>query len=168
MSLLLTIGYFLATAGTVIIGTIGDRTMQRALTGAGTCLFFALLVLPIAMLFSPETSAVFLATLIAVPCGIAALNGALLHAMVRPEAVARATGVYSGVGSIASAVGPWAFGKLIGVLDGEYWGGFAFLALLNAAGAVCYFALHRARNRLMETAAATAAPGKIPATPTIN
>jgi sugar phosphate permease len=147
MSTWLTIGYLVATAGTILVGYIGDRTMQRARTAAGTCLFLTLMVLPITMLLPPEWSAVGLASLIMVPCGIAALNGALLHSMVRPEAVARGTGIYSGVGSIVSAVGPWAFGKLIGVLDGAYWGGFVFLALVNALGALCYLALHRTAQR---------------------
>ncbi|MBI4480744.1 MAG: MFS transporter [Acidobacteria bacterium] len=162
MSLLLTIGYLLATAGTVLVGSIGDRTMQRALTAAGTCLAFTLVVMPVALLFPAALAAVALAALIAVPCGIAALNGALLHSMVRPDAIARATGIYSGVGSIVSAVGPWAFGALIGTLGGQYWGGFLFLAVLNALGAVCYLAVHRLRNRAPAPAAA-ASPGKIPA-----
>jgi cyanate permease len=74
--------------------------------------------------------------------------------MVRPEAIARGTGIYSGVGSILSAIGPWAFGKLIGSLDGQYWGGFAFLAAMNLLGAICYYALHRAAVRERSAAAA--------------
>jgi MFS family permease len=147
MSLWLTVGYALATGMTIFVGYLGDRTMRRALTAAGTCLTFTMLVLPAALWFPAALSAVALASLIAVPCSIAALNGALLHTMVRPEAIARGTGIYSGVGSIVSAIGPWAFGKLIGVLDGQYWGGFLFLAAINAVGAVCYFALHRAASR---------------------
>ena len=147
MSGWLTLGYVLATIGTVLVGYIADRTMQRARTAAGTCLFLTIVVIPITMLLSAELSAVGLASLIMVPCGIAALNGALLHSMVKPEAVARGTGIYSGVGSIVSAVGPWAFGKLIAALDGAYWGGFVFLALVNLLGALAFFALDRAAQR---------------------
>ncbi|MBI3934641.1 MAG: MFS transporter [Acidobacteria bacterium] len=157
MSAWLTVGYILATFGTILVGSIGDRSMKRALTAAGTCLVFVLIVLPSALLLPPAWSAIALATLIAVPCGIAALNGALLHTMVRPEAVARATGIYSGVGSLVSAVGPWAFGALIGALDGQYWGGFIFLAALNAVGAICYLVLHRATRQ----------PGGVDAVPSV-
>src|SRR3970282_876951 len=96
MSLWLTVGYALATGLTIFVGYLGDRTMQRALTAAGTCLAFTMVVLPAALWFPAALSAVVLASLIAVPCSIAALNGALLHTMVRPEAIARGTGIYSG------------------------------------------------------------------------
>jgi len=163
MSVWLTVGYFLATAGTLLVGYIGDRTMRRALTAAGTCLTFVVLVVPAAQLLPAAASAVVLSALIAVPCGIAALNGALLHTIVRPEAVARGTGIYSGVGSIVSAIGPWAFGKLIGALDGEYWGGFLFLALLNVVGSACYLALHRTASQAPVVSTA-ASDSKIPVT----
>ena len=156
MSGWLTVGYVIATVGTILVGYIGDRTMQRARTAAGTCLFLTVAVLPITMLLPPIPGTILLGSLIMVPVGIAALNGALLHAMVQPEAIARGTGIYSGVGSIISAIGPWAFGKLIGVLDGEYWGGFLFLAALNALGAICYMALHRQGARAPATATASA------------
>ena len=143
MSSWLTLGYVIAAVGTILVGYIADRTMQRALTAAGTCLFLTVVVLPITMLLPPIPSTILLGSLMMVPCGIGALNGALLHAMVQPEAIARGAGISGGVGNMVSAIGPWAFGKLIGVLDGEYWGGFLFLAALNALGAVCYFVLHR-------------------------
>ena len=143
----ITVGYLLATVLTILVGYIGDRTMQRALTACGTCLAFTVLVLPLALWLPTRTSAILLASLIAVPAGIAALNGALLHTMVRPEAVARGTGIYSGVGSIVSAIGPVSFGALINFLGGQYWGGFLFLAILNAIGAVCYYALYRTSAR---------------------
>ncbi|HWP83842.1 MAG TPA: MFS transporter [Terriglobia bacterium] len=143
----ITAGYLLATALTFAVGYIADRTMQRARTAAWTCAVFVVLVLPMAYGLPARGSAVLLAALVAAPPIIAALNGALLHTMVQPEAVARGTGIYSGVGTILSAIGPVTFGALINRLDGEYWGGFLFLALLNAAGAACYFALHRAASQ---------------------
>lgn len=156
MSTWLTVGYIVAVVGTVAVGAVADRTMQRALTAAFTCIAFVLLVMPSAHWLPAATTAVVLAGLTAVPCSIAALNGALLHSMVRPEAIARGTGIYSGVGSIVSAIGPWAFGKLIGALEGAYWGGFLFLAALNLLGAACYYALHRAAVREREAALALA------------
>jgi sugar phosphate permease len=154
MSGSLTAGYAMATVMALLVGYIGDRTMRRALTAAGMSLGFTVLVLPAALLLPPRGGAVLLAALTATPLVTAALNGALLHTLVRPEAVARGTGIYSGVGSIIPAlIGPYGFGKLITALNGEYWGGFAFLAFLNLLGAGCYFALHRMSSR---TAAAAA------------
>jgi sugar phosphate permease len=162
----ITIGYLLATGLTFGVGYIADRTMQRALTAAWTCVGFFVLVLPLAYGLPPAASAVFLAALVAAPPIIAALNGALLHTMVQPEAIARGTGIYTGVGTILSAIGPVTFGALINALGGAFWGGFVFLALLNVAGAACYFALHRitvrersvAAVRSVASSAATRAP----------
>jgi hypothetical protein len=96
---------------------------------------FVLLIIPAQML-STTGSALLLSTLIFVASSTGALNGALMHTMVRPEAIARGTGVYAGIGMLSSAIGPWLFGMLISTLAGEYWGGFAFLAVLNTVGAI--------------------------------
>jgi sugar phosphate permease len=138
----ITLGYVLATVVMLAAGYIADRTMQRALTGAAACLALVILVLP-SLALPPEASAVALSTLIAVAGITGALNGALAHAMVRQEVIARATGIYVGTGNVLSAVGPVTFGALISALGGRYWGGFLFVGLLNAAGAVIYFALYR-------------------------
>jgi sugar phosphate permease len=137
----ITLGYVLATVLTILTGYVADRTMQRALTGMVVSLVFAALVLP-ALALSAEGSAVALAALISVAGATAALNGALAHTMVRREVIARATGIYTGIGNVVSAVGPVTFGALITFLGGQFWGGFLFLALLNAAGAVVYFAIY--------------------------
>jgi hypothetical protein len=152
----ITVGYLLATVLTFGVGYIADRTMERALTAAWTCAAFVVLVLPLAYWLPAAASAVCLAALVAAPPIIAALNGALLHTLVRPEAVARGTGIYSGFGTILSAVGPVTFGALINSLEGEFWGGFLFLGLLNLAGAACYSALHRSMIRVAEAAPAAA------------
>lgn len=150
MSRWITVGYVIATALMIVAGSIADRTMERARTAAWTGILFAVMVVPGALLLPPIASAVFLATLIGGGAVSAALNGALLHSMVRPEAIARGTGIYTGVGTFISALGPAVFGRLIQALDGAYWGGFLFLGVANLAGAACYFALHRvsARARL--------------------
>lgn len=138
----ITLGYVLATAVMLAAGYIADRTMQRSLTGAAACLALVILVLP-SLALPPEASAVALSTLIAVAGITGALNGALAHSMVRPEAIARATGIYVGAGNVLSAVGPVTFGALISALGGQYWGGFLFVGLLNLAGAGVYLALYR-------------------------
>jgi hypothetical protein len=40
---------------------------------------------------------------------------------------------------------------LISTLAGQYWGGFAFLAVLNTAGAIAYFTLHRLSAKVRRT-----------------
>ena len=155
----ITLGYVVATVLTLLAGYIADRTMQRSLTGAAVCLTFAILVLP-ALALSPEGSALALAALIAVPGATGALNGALAHALVRQDVIARATGIYTGVGNVISAVGPFTFGALISLLGGRYWGGFLFVALLNVAGAVIYFALYR-QARMRRTAATEPLPREV-------
>ena len=75
-----------------------------------------------------------------------------MHTMIRPSGIARATGVYVGTGNLVSVVGPVLFGILISSLKGQYWGGFLFLALVNAAGAVAYFVLHRQESRALGNA----------------
>jgi MFS family permease len=139
----ITLGFVLAAVLTVFVGYVADRTMKRALTASVACMAFVVLVFPFARMFSPVMCAIALSTLTFVGSIGGALNGALLHAMVRPEAIARATGVYVGIGNFTSAAGPALFGYLISALGGAYWGGFLFLALVNVLGAACYFALHR-------------------------
>jgi sugar phosphate permease len=146
----ITIGYVLATVLTLLVGYLADRTMQRALTGAWVSLAFVLLILPAQML-STTGSALLLSTLIFVASSTAALNGALMHTMVRPEAIARGTGVYAGIGMLSSAIGPWLFGTLVTTLAGQYWGGFAFLAALNIVGSIAYFMLYRLSSKVRRT-----------------
>jgi hypothetical protein len=157
MSRWITVGYIVATVLMVLAGSIADRTMERARTAAWTGILIAVLMIPGALLLPATASAVFLSALIGGGAVSAALNGALMHAMVRPEAIARGTGIYTGVGTFISALGPAVFGRLIQALDGAYWGGFLFLALANFSGAVCYFALQRASVK-----ARLAAAGLIP------
>ena len=143
-------GYVLATVLTLLVGYLADRTMQRALVGAWVSAAFVLLIIPGQML-STTASALLLSTLIFVASSTAALNGALMHTMVRPEAIARGTGVYAGIGMLSSAIGPWLFGMLISTLSGNYWGGFAFLAVLNTTGAIAYLALYRLSAKVRPT-----------------
>lgn len=151
MGALITIGYVLATVMTLAAGYIADRTMHRALTAMLVCLLFVVVVVP-AQMMSPWASAILLSTLIGVPGTTGALNGALMHRMIRSDGIARATGVYTGVGNLVSAFGPTLFGVLISALAGQYWGGFLFVAVVNAAGAVAYFVLHRRENAVQPTA----------------
>jgi sugar phosphate permease len=154
MAARLTLGFVIATLLTFVIGWIADHTMQRALTGAWTCAAFALLVIPAALLFPLDWSAVALTSLTCCAASTAALNGALMQALVRPEAIARGTGLYVGVGNLSSAIGPALFGWLIQQLNGEYWAGFVFLSILGCLGIVTYVMLHRMAQRVALVAVA--------------
>jgi sugar phosphate permease len=147
------LGYILATILTLLICYLADRTMQRPLAGMGICVFFAIVVLPVAFMLPPIWTALLLSTLLVVAPTTAALNGAMMHSMVKPEVIARGTGIYVGVGNCLSGIGPWAFGYFITRLGGQYWGGFAFLAAVSAAGALCYFWLHLIAKRAVSPAA---------------
>jgi sugar phosphate permease len=145
------LGYVIATILTLIVGYVADRTMQRSLAGAWVSVAFVIVILP-AQMVSPIASAVTLASLIGVASSTAALNGALMQTLVKPEAIARGTGIYAGIGMFSSAIGPALFGALIGYLGGQYWGGFLFLAVLNAIGAAGYIALHLVSAKAPEPA----------------
>ena len=147
----ITLGYVIATILTLVVGYVADRTMQRSLAGVWVSIAFVIVILP-AQLVSPIASAVTLAALIGVASSTAALNGALIQTLVKPEAIARGTGIYAGIGMFSSAVGPALFGALIGYLGGQYWGGFLFLAVLNAIGAAGYIALHLVTTKSLESA----------------
>ncbi|MBI2816231.1 MAG: MFS transporter [Acidobacteria bacterium] len=150
------LGYVLATVLTFVICYIADRTMQRALTGMWICISFAVVVLPVAFLLPPLWTALLLSTLIVIATTTASLNGALMHSMVRPEVIARGTGIYVGIGNCMAGLGPLAFGYLITRLGGQFWGGFLFLVAVSLLGAVCYFTLYRISARSISAAVATA------------
>jgi len=157
MSGWITLGYVLATALTLLNGYIADRTMQRALTGLWVCVAFAVIVVPGAYLLGPAASAVLLSTLVGIAATTAAINGALMHQMVSPEAVARGTGIYVGMGNCLSGIGPVVFGYSINRLNGQYWGGFLYLSLLAALGAACYLTLHRISRRTISASSLASA-----------
>jgi MFS transporter, ACS family, D-galactonate transporter len=158
MGALITVGYMIGTVMTLSAGYIADRTMRRSLTAGIVCFLFVLVVIP-AQTFTPWVTAVLLSTLIGVPGTTGALNGALMHRMIRSDAIARATGVYTGTGNLVSAFGPTLFGVLISAMAGQYWGGWLFLALVNASGAVAYFILHRQETRVVTSTVAVSIAG---------
>ena len=153
MAFFLTIGYTLASVLTVLIGYAADRSLQRALVASITCFIYPWLVIPASMFGPPEWIAVALGTLVAQSASTAALNGALMHTLLEPEAIARGTGIYVGVGNFCSALGPWIFGMLI-TATGGYHAGFVFMALMSAAACLAYFRLHQISQRARAAAAA--------------
>ena len=156
MAFFLTIGYVLASLATLLIGYAADRTLQRALVASITCFVYPFLVIPASQYGSAEWIAVALGTLVAQSSSTAALNGALMHTLVRPEAIARGTGIYVGVGNFCSALGPWLFGVLITATGGQYWAGFIFMAAMSMSASAAYYRLHVLNQRQIATVAATA------------
>lgn len=155
------LGYILATILTLVICYIADRTMQRALAGMWICIVFAVVVLPVAFLLPPLWTAVLLSSLIVIATTTAAVNGALMHRMVKPEVIARGTGIYVGIGNCLSGLGPWAFGYFITRLGGQFWGGFLFLATVSVLGSICYFTLYRRSNLAVASAQVAASAGQM-------
>jgi predicted MFS family arabinose efflux permease len=126
----------------VAIGYAADRTLQRALVASMACFVYPFLVIPASVLGPPEWIAVALGTLVAQSASTAALNGALMHTLLEPAAIARGTGIYVGVGNFLSALGPWFFGVLITATGGKYFAGFIFMAIMSMAAAIAYYRLH--------------------------
>lgn len=155
MAFFLTIGYTLASVLTVLIGYAADRTLQRALVASIACFIYPFLVLPASAFGPPEWIAVALGTLVAQSASTAALNGALMHTLVKPEAIARGTGIYVGVGNFCSALGPWIFGALI-TATGGYHAGFVFMAAMSMSAAAAYYRLHVLEQRKRSAAIAAA------------
>lgn len=165
MGNLLFLGYLVAMAFTFLVGCLADRTMKPALVASGVCLAFALAVLIGSLALPSAASALVLASLVSVGSSSAALQGSLMQSLVRSDAVARGTGIYVGIGTFASGLGPAVFGFLINQLQGAYWGGFLFLAVLNLAGAGCFLMLHGMRSREIRGSLARVAPGLAPGQP---
>ncbi|MBI2819645.1 MAG: MFS transporter [Acidobacteria bacterium] len=163
MGWLITIGYVTATALTLGVAYGADRTMKRPWTALWVSLCFALLILPGALWLPAMGSALFLATSVGAASSCGALNGAIIQGLVRPEAIARGTSVYVGIGNLGAVVGPLVFGLSLNVLGGQYWGGFVFLALSMGVCAACYLFLHRISRRV--TQAADALSAITPSTP---
>jgi sugar phosphate permease len=143
MSTLIFWGYLIAMGGTLLAAYFADRTMQRPLVGVWLSVLFSFTIMPAVLFFPPALAGIVIASLTAVPTAYAALNGALLHTMVRPEAIARGTGIYIGFANTISSLGEPVFGALVTGQDGQYWAGFLFLAILNLLTAMGYYALHR-------------------------
>lgn len=156
LALYLTIGYTLASILTVLIGYIADRTLQRPLVASITSFVYLALVMPASTLGPPEWIAVALGTLVAQSSTTASLNGAMMHTLVKPEAIARGTGIYVGVGNFLSALGPWLFGVLITATGGSYRAGFLFMAAMSLAAGAAYWQLHLIGQRARAAAVAAA------------
>jgi MFS family permease len=156
LSLYLTVGYTLASVVTVLIGYAADRTLKRALVASVACFIYPFLVVPASTFGPPEWIAVALGTLVAQSASTAALNGALMHTLLEPAAIARGTGIYVGVGNFMSALGPWIFGALI-TATGGYRAGFIFMACMSAAACLAYYRLHVLERRTRVRASAAMA-----------
>jgi sugar phosphate permease len=122
------------------IGHVSDRvSLPHATVGAWASVVMAILI--VAGVNAPFTvlSMLLLVTSIAVPITQGAANTALLHELVEPEQIGRATGLCVGVGNILGAAGPAAVGWFIGLSHGEYVGAFGFLSAVNLLQGLVYW-----------------------------
>jgi hypothetical protein len=75
----------------------------------------------------------------AAPITYGAVNTSIMHSLVAPEQIGRATGIFVGVANVLGAAGPTIVGWLIGFFRGEYLAAFGFISALNLAQAILYF-----------------------------
>lgn len=131
-------GYALALSGLLLLGgSLGDRLGRRRIFVLGT-IWFTLASIGCAL--SPSTG-VLIAMRILQGVGAALLTPgslAILQSVFRPSDRARAVGAWSGLGGVATALGPLVGGVLIGVAS---WGWrLAFAINLPIAAAVVLLA----------------------------
>ncbi len=103
----------------------------RASVGAWAALAMAIFI--VAGVNAPFTcsSMLLLVTSMAAPITQGAANTALLHELVEPDQIGRATGLCVGIGNVLGAAGPVAVGWFIGLSHGEYVGAFGFIGALS-------------------------------------
>jgi sugar phosphate permease len=122
------------------VGYFSDlRSIPHAAVGAWASVVMAIFI--VAGVNAPFTvvSMLLLVTSIAVPITQGAANTALLHELVEPDQIGRATGLCVGVGNILGAAGPAAVGWFIGHAGGEYIGAFGFISALNLVQGLVYW-----------------------------
>lgn len=126
------------------IGYVGDRakargSASRASVGAWAALGMAILV--VAGVNAPFTwlAMLLLVTSMAAPITQGAANTALLHELVEPDQIGRATGLCVGIGNVLGAAGPVAVGWFIGLSHGEYVGAFGFIGALSLLQGLVYW-----------------------------
>jgi predicted MFS family arabinose efflux permease len=71
------------------------------------------------------------------------MNTSLMHALVPPEQIGRATGIFVGVANVLGAGGPTIVGWLIGLFHGQYLAAFGFISGVNLIQAVLYMMVGR-------------------------
>jgi ACS family glucarate transporter-like MFS transporter len=137
--------YLIPVLLTLWIGHVADRHAildakpRRAIVGAWASLAMAIFI--VAGVTAPFTllSMLLLVTSMAAPITHGAANTALLHELVEPDQIGRATGLCVGVGNILGAAGPTAVGWFIGISHGEYIGAFGFIGALTLLQGLVYW-----------------------------
>jgi len=137
--------YLIPVLLTLWIGYVADRSAlldkkpRRAIVGAWASLGMAIFI--VAGVTAPFTllSMLLLVTSMAAPITHGAVNTALLHELVEPDQIGRATGLCVGVGNILGAAGPAAVGWVIGISHGEYVGAFGFIGALTLLQGLVYW-----------------------------
>jgi sugar phosphate permease len=134
------------------IGHWADRRSSRDATPRATAGVWASIVMAIfivAGVTAPFTllSMLLLVTSFAAPITHGAVNTALLHELVEPDQIGRATGLCVGVGNLLGAAGPTAVGWFIGLSHGDYIGAFGFIGALTLVQGFVYWRIALWENR---------------------
>jgi EmrB/QacA subfamily drug resistance transporter len=110
-------GYLLTLASLILLGgSLGDRYGRRRLFVAGIGLFTAASLL---CTVAPDSALLIVARMIQGVGGAMLTPGslAMIEASFRPEDRSRAIGAWSGLGGVATAIGPLVGGYLIGAVS---------------------------------------------------
>jgi MFS family permease len=160
MSVWVASAYLIPVLLALWIGALSDRApgrgsdrgsrsgpIPRAIVGAWASVVMAILI--VAGVNAPFTvlSMLLLVTSMAAPITHGAANTALLHELVAPDQIGRATGLCVGVGNVLGAAGPVAVGWFIGISHGEYVGAFGFIGALTLLQGLVYWRIARWEKR---------------------
>jgi ACS family glucarate transporter-like MFS transporter len=143
MSAWVACSYLIPVCLALAIGYVADRTMRRATIGAICSVVMAVMIVAAALVPNAIVSMLLLVVSMAAPMTYGAMNTSLMHSLVPPEYIGRATGIFVGAANVLGAAGPTIVGWLIGRFKGEYLAAFGFISAVNLAQAVLYWLIGR-------------------------
>jgi sugar phosphate permease len=143
MSAWVACSYLIPVGLALAIGCVADRTMRRAAIGAICSLVMAVMIVAAVLVPNAIASMLLLVISMAAPMTYGAMNTSLMHSLVPPEYIGRATGIFVGAANVLGAAGPTIVGWLIGLSRGEYLAAFGFISAVNLAQAVLYWLIGR-------------------------
>jgi len=147
MSVWVACAYLIPVGLALLAGYAADRSMQRARVGALASVAMAAMI--VAAVLAPNTivSMLLLVISMAAPITYGAMNTSLMHELVPPEQIGRATGIFVGVANVLGAAGPAIVGWLIGIFRGQYLAAFGFISAVNLVQAALYVLIGRGEER---------------------
>ncbi len=137
----LLLAYAIGLITNLTLGRYIDRTQKRGVLGVMSFLATAVLILFVGFLPSSPGVAMLICV-VALHYGVSLPVGqGFIDRISLPKRIGLETGILSGIGNIAAAIGPTLMGFLIGVAHGGYQYAFLFLALVCLMSASASFVL---------------------------